>query len=68
MTSFRVKLIGFGPTRLHFLRGYFPMFSHTQRGWGGADYERKQIEIEKKITNYTETESEMRKIKVNKRE
>ena len=34
MTSFRVKLIGFGPTRLHFLPGYFPLF-------GGAENERK---------------------------
>lgn len=56
MTSFRVKLIGFGPTRLHFLPGYFPVFPssfiHTEKGsWGcrgvgtgegGAEYERKQ--------------------------
>lgn len=27
MTSFKVKLIGFGATRLHFLLGYFPTIS-----------------------------------------
>lgn len=41
MTSFRVKLIGFGPTRLHFLPGYFPVFPssfiHGERGGGGQN-------------------------------
>lgn len=42
MTSFRMKLIGFGPTRLHFLPGYFPMFRRWECVWGGgAEYERK---------------------------
>lgn len=38
MTSFRVKLIGFGLTLLHFLPGYFPVFpsSFIHRETGGG--------------------------------
>lgn len=34
MTSFRVKLIEFGPTRSHFLPGYFPPDLNTEKGGG----------------------------------